>query len=92
MQASLTFLLDHLKRVTLRSEVNRMTSADIATCLGPIIFCPAPQTDADRSNMTSRLGTYVELLQYLIDIWTKKRGEVLSILRIVRFVKLYRFY
>ena len=105
----MTFLLDHFKRLVLRSDLTQTTSQDIAASLGPAIFCPAAAqlAEFDRqgvtsqgaaattqgvgshgvtslraesrgglaADVTSQLGSYVELLQYLIDIWPKSRGE-----------------
>lgn len=69
LQTTMVFMLNHLKRVTLRSDVNKMTSKDLGVCLGPAMFCPSSQTEPDQQQWTTNLGKYIQLLQYILDIW-----------------------
>jgi len=65
-QATLAFMLDHLKRVSRKSDVNKMTSSALARVFGPLFICPpyrlVRQVPVD-------LRRHIELLCYVLDIW-----------------------
>ena len=73
LQDTLTYLLDHLKRVAARADVNKMTSLNLAVCFGPALVCPSPHGDVDLQP-TDKLDKHVDLLKYLLDIWPETRG------------------
>jgi len=71
---TLTYLLDHLKRVAVRADVNKMTSLNVAVCFGPAVVCPSPHADVD-VHATDKLDKHVDLLKYMLDIWPETRGD-----------------
>jgi len=73
VQDTLAFLLDHLKRVALRADVNKMTTMNLAICFGPALICPSTQ-NVDNTTQVLQFSKHVELLKYLLDIWPENRG------------------
>ncbi|KAM3172109.1 hypothetical protein ACTXT7_015224 [Hymenolepis weldensis] len=43
----LLYLLDHLKRITSKSMVNKMNSHNLAVCLAPCLLHPSPVAARD---------------------------------------------
>jgi len=72
----LTYLLDHLKRVAVRSDVNKMTTLNLAVCFGPAVVCPSPACDVVDLQPSEKLSKHVDLLKYLLDIWPETRGII----------------
>ena len=71
MQCTLLFLLDHLRLVIAQSDRNKMTAQHVALCFGPLLMLhsgPGPE------NMDFARAT--RILQYLLDIWPAKSGNV----------------
>ena len=66
------FLLDHLKRIAVKCEVNKMTTHNLAVCFGPVLLCPSPQSVTDLEMDFKR---HIDVLHYLLDIWPENRGE-----------------
>ena len=75
LQDTLTYLLDHLKRVAVRSDVNKMTTLNLAACFGPAVVCPSPNGSDVDLQPTVKLDKHVDLLKYLLDIWPETRGK-----------------
>ena len=76
MQDTLTYVLDHLKRVAVRADVNKMTALNLAVCFGPAVICPSPSSgDVDVQQATDKLDKHVDLLNYMLDIWPETRGD-----------------
>ncbi|ESO12058.1 hypothetical protein HELRODRAFT_152150, partial [Helobdella robusta] len=44
-QDTLAFMLNHLKKVSNRSDINKMTTHQLGLCLGPALVCPAVSPD-----------------------------------------------
>jgi hypothetical protein len=76
-QETLTLIMDHIKRIAMKADVNKMTSQNLAICFGPVLLCPSPQTV---SNMESPLDfkKHIEVLHYLLEIWPENR-DLLSL-------------
>ena len=72
-QETLAYLLDHLKRVAVKSEVNKMTTQNLAVCFGPVLLCPAPT--GNDMDIALDFKKHIEVLRYLLDIWPENRGE-----------------
>jgi len=67
------FILDHLKRISLKSAVNQMTSSHLAVIFGPLLLCPSPHLDQDR-RLSLNFDQQIQLVKYLIDVWPHNRG------------------
>jgi len=78
MQDTLTFLLDHLKRISVKSAVNQMTSSHLAVIFGPLLLCPSPHLDQDR-RLALNFDQQIQLVKYLLDIWPDNRGQLTSL-------------
>ena len=50
---TMTFVLDHLKRVSLRADVNKMSTANLAVTFGPWLVCPSSLAAAGTSSSSS---------------------------------------
>jgi hypothetical protein len=79
-QDTMTLLLDHLKRVATKSEVNKMTSANLAVCFGPVLLCPSPQSALGAVEQAMDFKRHIEVLRYLLDIWPQHGGKHSSML------------
>ncbi|GAB6026555.1 hypothetical protein CHUAL_012972 [Chamberlinius hualienensis] len=66
---TLSTLMDHLKLVMSQSGRNKMTSANLATCFGPILFI---QTDPTAPAAAVDFQRPIQVLKYLLDIWPSK--------------------
>ena len=72
MQETLASLLDHLKRVAMKSDLNKMTSQNLAVVFGPVLLCPSPvNVDVD---CTVDFKKHIDVLHYLLEIWPEIRG------------------
>ncbi|KAF6770142.1 hypothetical protein AHF37_11592 [Paragonimus kellicotti] len=71
----LLYLLDHFKRVTNQSEVNKMNTHHLATCLAPVLFYPAPNAarNLDPSILEPRKMT--EIFKFILEIWPDERTD-----------------
>jgi len=65
-QATLAFMLDHLKRVARRSDVNKMTSSAVARVFGPLFVCPPYRLVRQ---FPVELTRHADLLRYVLEIW-----------------------
>ena len=74
VQDTLVFILDHLKRISLKSTVNQMTSSNLAVIFGPLLLCPPPHLDQDR-RLALNFDQQIQLVKYLLDIWPDNRGQ-----------------
>jgi len=74
VQDTLVFILDHLKRVCLKSAVNHMTSSHLAVIFGPLLLCPSPHQDQDR-RLALNFNQQIQLVKYLLDVWPHNRGQ-----------------
>lgn len=63
-QDTMTLVLNHLKRVASKSDLNKMTVDNLAVCFGPVLLCPSPSTSADLD-----FKKHIEVLKYLLEIW-----------------------
>ncbi|KAF7260324.1 hypothetical protein EG68_02614 [Paragonimus skrjabini miyazakii] len=74
-QEILLYLLDHFKRVTNQSEVNKMNTHHLATCLAPVLFYPAPNAarNLDPSILEPRKMT--EIFKFILEIWPDERSD-----------------
>ena len=68
-------LLDHLKRVSAKADLNKMTSQNLAVCFGPVVLCPSPQLATDMETALD-FKRHIEVLHYLLDIWPDNRGKI----------------
>lgn len=71
-------LLDHLKRVASKADVNKMTSQNLAVCFGPVVLCPSPHLATDMETALD-FKKHIEVLHYLLDIWPENRGKSILI-------------
>lgn len=72
-QDTITYLLDHLRHVLLRSSVNKMTITDLSIALGPVMFCPAEQSLGNLKHTRNyNFESHSNLLKYLLQIWMAK--------------------
>ena len=78
IQDTLVFMLDHLKRISLKSSVNQMTSSNLAVIFGPLLLCPSPHLDQDR-RLALNFDQQIQLVKYLIDVWPDNRGQLASL-------------
>jgi len=76
-QMTLVFILDHLKRVSLKSSVNQMTSSNLAVIFGPLLLCPSPHLDQDR-RLALNFDQQIQLVKYLLDVWPDNRGQSIN--------------
>jgi len=65
-QATLAFMLTHLKRVSGRSDVNKMTSSAVARVFGPLFVCPPYRLVRQ---FPVELARHADLLRYVLEIW-----------------------
>ena len=75
-QETLTELLDHLKRVQMKSDVNKMTTQNLAVCFGPVLLCPSTQNlSPQETEQALDFNKHIEVLRYLLDIWPEDKGK-----------------
>ncbi|ELU03330.1 hypothetical protein CAPTEDRAFT_214762 [Capitella teleta] len=70
----MALLLDHLKRVASKAEVNKMTTSNLAVCFGPCLLCPSPESALGMVEQAMDFKRHIEVLRYLLDIWPKHAG------------------
>jgi len=66
VEATLAFMLNHLKRVAGRSDVNKMTSSAVARVFGPLFVCPPYRLV---HQFPVELTRHADLLRYVLEIW-----------------------
>ena len=66
-------LLDHLKRVAVKANTNKMTTQNLAVCFGPVLLCPSLKSTTGQDALDFR--KHIEVLQYLLDIWPERTGR-----------------
>ncbi len=71
-------LLDHIKRVAMKADVNKMTSHNLAVCFGPVLLCPSPQS-VTTMDSTLDFKKHIEVLFYLLEIWPENRGKHMTL-------------
>ncbi|PAA69920.1 hypothetical protein BOX15_Mlig013375g1 [Macrostomum lignano] len=72
-QETLLLLLDHLKRVAAKADVNKMTTGQLATCLGPLLLFPSPDAARQMDPEILRLDRMSDVLKYILEIWTENK-------------------
>ncbi|XP_052774579.1 rho GTPase-activating protein 100F-like [Mya arenaria] len=70
-QETMSMMLNHLHKMAVQSDKNKMGLDQLATCLGPVILCP--------SSLGANPGAleyikHIEVLKYLLEVWAKKDG------------------
>jgi len=70
-------LLDHLKRVAVKANTNKMTTQNVAVCFGPVLLCPSLKSTTGQDALDFR--KHIEVLQYLLDIWPERTGTSLPV-------------
>ncbi|CAH8465541.1 unnamed protein product [Dicrocoelium dendriticum] len=75
-QEILLYLLDHFKRVTNQCVVNRMDTANLATCLAPVLFYPAPNSARNLDPAILEPSKMAEIFKFILDIWPDERTTV----------------
>ncbi|BHF68993.1 synapse defective 1, Rho GTPase, 2 [Sparganum proliferum] len=68
-QEVLLYLLDHLKRITSKSMVNKMNSHNLAVCLAPVLLHPSPEAAKDMEPSLIESRKMVSILECILDIW-----------------------
>uniref|UniRef100_A0A5K3F4J8 Rho-GAP domain-containing protein n=1 Tax=Mesocestoides corti TaxID=53468 RepID=A0A5K3F4J8_MESCO len=68
-QEVLLYLLDHLKRITSKSMVNKMNSHNLAICLAPCLLYPSPSAARDMDASLLEHSKMVSILECILDIW-----------------------
>ncbi|WAR24290.1 SYDE-like protein, partial [Mya arenaria] len=68
---TMSMMLNHLHKMAVQSDKNKMGLDQLATCLGPVILCP--------SSLGANPGAleyikHIEVLKYLLEVWAKKDG------------------
>ncbi|XP_074642562.1 rho GTPase-activating protein 100F-like [Tubulanus polymorphus] len=73
-QDTMVTLINHLKRVMMKSDVNKMTSHNLAICFGPVLMCPAPTSATDIQSPFD-IGKQIQALKFLLDIWPEGKDS-----------------
>lgn len=68
-------ILDHLKHVSLKADVNKMSTQNLAVCFGPVLLCPSVSPSASDAEVANDFKRHIEVLSYLLDIWPDNRGK-----------------
>lgn len=76
-QETLAAVLNHLRQVSLKAGVNKMSIANLAVCFGPILLCPGSQANLPQGQ-TWNFSKHIELLKYILDIWPHIRGNFID--------------
>uniref|UniRef100_A0A7M5WIP2 Rho-GAP domain-containing protein n=1 Tax=Clytia hemisphaerica TaxID=252671 RepID=A0A7M5WIP2_9CNID len=63
-RATLIYIMDHLKRVAAKSEVNKMTHQNLAVCFGPVMMS-SPVATAAMLDFKKQ----IDALEFLLNIW-----------------------
>ncbi|KER25724.1 hypothetical protein T265_14164, partial [Opisthorchis viverrini] len=72
-QEILLYLLDHFKRITSQSEINRMNTHNLANCLAPVLFYPAPNSARNMDPAILEPRKMAEIFQFILEIWPDER-------------------
>ncbi|KAG5443018.1 Rho GTPase-activating protein 100F, partial [Clonorchis sinensis] len=72
-QEILLYLLDHFKRITSQSEINRMNTYNLANCLAPVLFYPAPNSARNMDPAILEPRKMAEIFQFILEIWPDER-------------------
>jgi hypothetical protein len=75
-QDTMAAILDHLKHVAMKADVNKMPVANLAVCFGPVLLCPSISPTAGDAEVAEDFKRHTEVLAYLLDIWPENRGEL----------------
>jgi len=62
--ATLIYIMDHLKRVSAKCDVNKMTNQNLAVCFGPVMMS-SPLEAADMLDFKKQ----IDALEFLLNIW-----------------------
>ena len=71
-QGTVVFMLNHLKQVALHQAENKMTTANLAVCFGPIFVPPQHSADIEKESEASSMRLHIETIKYLLDIWPQE--------------------
>ena len=74
-QDTMAAILDHLKHVAMKADVNKMPVQNLAVCFGPVLLCPSISPTAADSDVADDFKKHTEVLAYLLDIWPENRGK-----------------
>ena len=66
-------MLNHLKRITSRSDKNKMSCMNVAVCFGPLLLCP---TSSTVTRISEEFAKNTEVLRYLLEIWPENYGRL----------------
>lgn len=69
-------LMNHLKRIIIKSDANKMTSRNLAVCFGPVLLCPGPGAATDLQAALD-VGKQIQALNFFLDIWPESRGKTI---------------
>lgn len=69
-QATVEYIMDHLKVVASHSDKNKMTPQALAMIFGPLFTCHSESEYIHKS---------VEVFKFLLEIWPNKKGKCLNI-------------
>ena len=72
----MAMVLNHLQTVARNSDKNKMPLDQLAVCLGPVLLCPSPSSS---DNADLEFKKHIEVLKYLLEIWTEQNGMYLHI-------------
>ncbi|TPP67863.1 hypothetical protein FGIG_11860, partial [Fasciola gigantica] len=73
-QEILLYLLDHFKRVTNNSDLNKMNTHNLATCLAPVLFYPAPNAARTLDPAILEPRHMTDILKFILEIWPDERS------------------
>ena len=68
-------ILDHLKHVAVKADMNKMPVQNLAVCFGPVLLCPSISPTAADAEVADNFKKHTEVLAYLLDIWPENRGN-----------------
>lgn len=71
-QGTVVLMLNHLKQVALHQAENKMTTANLAVCFGPIFVPPQHSADQEKETEASSMRLHIETIKYLLDIWPQE--------------------
>ena len=65
------YLFNHLKQVALCQTENKMSTANLAICFGPI-FVPSQEEAECKEVEASSMRLHIETIKYMLDIWPQE--------------------
>lgn len=71
-QGIVIYILNHLKHVSLYQSENKMTTANLAVCFGPIFIPPQRSDGQEKESEASSMRLHIEIIKYLLDIWPQE--------------------